>query len=219
MLHDRAAPGATEITLASSEHSTVALRAARIIRAAPTGETWVEIEGRPEAARRAASCLLEPAAGDDVLIALARGENYILAILGRTGSAAASLSVDVPSEQLVLRGGDITVSGQRELRLEASMLAARARSFTVVSEAMSFVGQIMTQALDRFRSSARSVEIVSTDIATKSVRRTSLIEESDVLQAGTLVQTIATAAVTSTQSAVIAAEQDLRLDAERVTVG
>jgi hypothetical protein len=219
MNRQRADSRTAEIALPGSGSAEVALQIGRVVKVAAGSQISLDIDGSPVVARRAASCLLEPAVGDDVLIGRSRAESYVLAILVRTGPASASLSVNVPNEEVVLRGGDVVLSAERELRLEAAALAVRTRRFALVAEVMSFVGQTLTQFLERWRSSARSVEIVATDIAMKAARRTSLVEETDVLQAGTLVQTIATAAVTSAQSAVVAAEQDLRLDGERVTVG
>ena len=61
--------------------------------------------------------------------------------------------------------------------------------------------------------------MVATDIATKAARRVTIVDETDVLEAGTIAQKIAAASVTNAHAVVIAADEDLRLDGARVTVG
>ncbi len=186
---------------------------------AASGAVTVDLDGGARTARRAASCLLEPARGDRVLVGLADTEGYVLAILDRHGSAPSVLSVAAPSNRLTVRGAQVAIIGESEVTLEAPAILARTRRFTLLADAMGLVGKVLTQAIDRWRVSAEATEIVSRDIATKAVRRIAIVEEMDSLEAGAVVQSIATATVTSANAAVIAAKEDLRLDGARVTVG
>jgi hypothetical protein len=190
-----------------------------VLKVEADGSLAIDLGGRLVSARRAASCLLEPAAGDRVLVACSECEHYILAVLDRPGTAPASLSAHVPSDATILRGAEIVIRAGRAISLEAPAATVQVRRFQLFADAMGFVGGLLTQAVERWRTAASHVEVVSTEISTKAARRISLIEETDVLQAGAQVQTFATASVTSAQSVVVAAKEDLRLDGERVTVG
>lgn len=183
------------------------------------GRFLVDVDGCKRIFRRAASCLLEPACGDRVLVASVETEAYVLAVLERTEYGPAALSVGAAASHLVIHGAHISIAAEREVALEAASVVARTRRFTLLADAMGFVGKVLTQAVDRWRVSAEATEIVSRDIATKALRRVAIVEETDSLEAGAVVQNIATATVTSANAAVIAAKEDLRLDGERVTVG
>ncbi len=206
------------LAASAQEDSGAALSIGRIV--AKSNVLTVAAAGVELPARPAASCLLAPEIGDAVLIvAGSAGQTYVLAVLERPGTAPAVVSASVPSPLMRIEAGQLALSGVEELTLAAPRTTLRTGAFAVMADVVTFAARLMTQALEHFRSSARSVEIVSTDLAIKAARRTTLVEETDVLEAGTLVQTIATAAVMSAQSAVVTAQQDLRLDGERVTVG
>ena len=105
------------------------------------------------------------------------------------------------------------------MTISAPRTTLRAALFAVTADSLALAARLVTQAFERWRISARQIETVAEEIAVKAARRTSLVEETDTLKAGAVVQTIETVAVTSAQSAVVAAKEDLRLDGERVTVG
>ena len=206
------------LATSTQEDAGVALSVGRIV--AKSGALVVAVAGGERPARVAASCLLIPELGDAVLIAAGvAAETYVLAVLERPGAAPAVVSASVPSPHMRIEARQLALNGEEEVTLAAPRTTFRTGTFTVMADVLTFAARLMTQALEHFRGSARSHETVSTDLAIKAARRTTLVEETDVLEAGTLVQTIATAAVTSAQSAVVAAQQDLRLDGERVTVG
>lgn len=195
------------------------LKTSRVLAHAGPSAFRVDVEGRALVFRVAASCLLAPEPGDLALIADDGIQSYILAILERPGAAPATLSASVPSNTLRIAAAQLSFEASEDLAISAPRATIRAAVFTVTADALTHVARVMTQALERWRTSARSVETVADDIATKAARRTSIVEESDVLNAGVLIQTIATASVTSAESAVVAVREDLRLDGERVTVG
>jgi hypothetical protein len=206
----REAPGGLERTT---------LLAATVLSCEPTGDLAVDLGGETTLACRAASCLLEPAPGDLVCLVLLEDRAYALAVLERPGQAPANLSANVPSSALAIAGGDLVLKGRRGLHLEAAEITTRSRRLSLFADAIGFVGRTLTQAVEQWRASATRVEVVAADINTQSARRVSVIDETDVLKAGAQVQTLATASVTSAPSVVVAAEGDLRLDGERVTVG
>jgi len=99
------------------------------------------------AARRAASCLLEPCVGDRVaLLSSPRGECWVIAVLERAEPASvAALSVD---GDLALRGATVSIAGSADVeigraRLTASTLDVVAeRVHTRAKRVMRFVEEI-----------------------------------------------------------------------------
>jgi hypothetical protein len=202
---------------ASPSPAGLALETGRVLRCAPVGFV-VDIAGAEHAAVAAASCLLVPGPGDLVMAADVNGKVYILAVLERPGAAEAVLSAGVPSGTLRIEAAHLALRAGEDMTITAPRATIAAGILTVTADALTQAARLLTQAVTRWTLSSRTVEIVADDISTSAARRVSVVSETDLLKAGALVQTLDTA-VTSAESAVFAARQDLRLDGERVTVG
>lgn len=80
----------------------------------------VRYESGLSRARKAVSCVVEPAVGDRVLITSdSRGETYIVAVLARTGAAPIRMSVD-GDLSLEARGGKLSLVAGAGLELGTS---------------------------------------------------------------------------------------------------
>ncbi len=76
----------------------------------------VETDSGEYRAKRALSCLVEPTAGDFVLVAShPAGASYVLAVLERDAGAATQLSVD-GDLNVCLAGGKFTVAAREGIR-------------------------------------------------------------------------------------------------------
>lgn len=133
--------------------------------AAPGGELQVRSGGLQLRAHRAASCLLEPAAGDSVAcLRCAPQEAWVLAVLQRdegsvhvlrAAAGAAELRIESGDAPLALQGSQIVLTGQRlEARVEqARMVADQAellgRQLSVVAGSIKAVGQFLSTVMDR----------------------------------------------------------------------
>src|SRR5579871_1396441 len=87
-----------------------------------TGDGWIEVasEGGVLRARRAASCLLAPAVGDEVLVAIvARRPAYVLAVLERAPGAR----------------NDLDLAGDTTLRVAGGRLSLSADGLDLLSSA------------------------------------------------------------------------------------
>jgi uncharacterized protein DUF3540 len=194
------------------------LRTGRILREG-ANSFIVLVQTNEHAMRCAVSCLLVPEPGDLVLVADNSSEFYILAVLERPGSAPVVLRATTPSKTMVLAAQKLLVRADAEIEIAAPQTNIRGGRLTVAVEALAFVAKLFTQTLERWQTSAQKVDIVATDIATKAARRVAIVDEVDVLEAGAILQKIEAAAVTNAQAVVISADEDLRLDGTRVTVG
>jgi hypothetical protein len=196
-----------------------ALHRGRVLRRTETGNIIVLVDGGERAMRCALSCLLVPEPGDLALIAGYETEAYILAVLERPGPAPAVLAAATPSGATHFAAQKLVLRAERDLEISAPRSHVTGERFTIAVEALSFVARLLTQTLGRWQSSAEKIDTVATDIATKAARRIAIVDETDMLEAGDLLQKIEAASVTNAQAVVIAAEEDLRLDGVRVTVG
>lgn len=191
---------------------------ARVIEGAADGRVRVAAGDLEMWARRAFSCLVEPAAGDLVLLAQAEGEAHILAVLDRLFPSAATLSapgverLTLAAPHLALTGETIALAAARDLTLDSRTLGLRAH-------AVSLVGRLVTLVADHLRTTAKRREVVADQIAVQAQSRITLVRETDVLEAGTVMQTVAGITSTTAAIAVLVAKEDVRFDGKRVTVG
>lgn len=195
------------------------LDSGRITGMAQNGAFSVLVGDHERILRCATSCLVAPEPGDLVLVAGHSEGGYVLAVLERPGSAPAVLNAVTPSDVMVFGAKKLVMRAAEAVEIDAPQTNIRGKRFTVTVEALSFVAKLLTQTLGRWQSSAQKIDTVATDIATKAARRVTIVDETDMLEAGAIVQRIDAASVTNAQAVVIAAGEDLRLDGARVTVG
>jgi hypothetical protein len=212
----------------TSQHDTLAVTldqtsytilTGRVLRKTANSGFVVLVHMDERIVRCAASCLLVPEAGDLVLLAANPVDSYILAVLERPGSAPAVIAAKTQSATLILSAQNLVLQGGETIEVASPQTDIRSGRFTIVVEALSMVARILTQTLGRWQSSARNMDVVATDIATKAARRVTIIDETDTIEAGAILQKVEAATVTNAQAVVITADEDLRLDGTRVTVG
>ncbi len=124
-------------------------------------------DGREEPARRAYSCLVEPAPGDLVLVGRAGGQAYVLAVLERRGDAAMRLAmpdgatIGDGAGRLNLAAGmlvvdaDTTQVATRNLDVTATRTEAHLGRASLFAEAIETIAQRM---IGRFRNVFRFVD-------------------------------------------------------------
>lgn len=206
--------------LTAIEHrSAFTLRTGRVLPSPIAGAVLVHMEGQDRSLRCAASCLLNPEPGDLVLVADNAGEAYILAVLERPGPAPAVLGISTPSQTVIVRAKRLVMRGEEEVEITAPRTDVKGARLTVAVDTISFIANLLTQTLKRWQGSAKNIDMVATDIATKAARRIAIVDEIDTLRAGSVLQKIEATSVTDAHAVVIAANEDLRLDGTRVTVG
>jgi hypothetical protein len=112
-------------------------------------------------ARRAASCLLEPAVGDSVAcLQVAPDENWILAILTREEGVGSRLSCAGPAQfhvegSLTLEADGIELGGSKialrsdKLEVTADEAVAVGREFRLVGSTVKLIGTLLSTVFDR----------------------------------------------------------------------
>ncbi|SMC23887.1 Protein of unknown function [Andreprevotia lacus DSM 23236] len=147
------------------------------------GTFLVEQAGRGLTCRQAASCLLLPETGDQVLLATAGGAGtYLLAVLERAGSLPIQLQLG--SDATISCTGSLQVQAMQKLSLEGSAFALRADEGDVTVEKLRYTGVLLQGAIGSLRLIAQACETIADRLVwlTKvSLRR---VEQIDQVRAG-----------------------------------
>lgn len=162
-------------------------------------------------AAQATGCLLAPVIGDTVLVYTGPEQAYVLSILARDADVAAELGVAGADEIALKSSGKLSVS--------APQMQFSSRRLNILAETMTQTGK---QLLTNFTRSLETVidSIVNArTITTTAQSRSSAVKETETLKAGILVQDIDGVAAQNSDISMITAEEDVRLDAKRVSVG
>lgn len=105
-------------------------------------------------AARAASCLLEPAAGDSVAcLRIAPDEVWIMAVLQREEGAANVLSCP-GNLRIAVAGGALDIDA-RQLRVSADTAELVGRQLNVVGTGIKLVGSVLSSVMDRVQHFSR----------------------------------------------------------------
>lgn len=176
-------------------------------------------------ARRAASCLLQPAAGDTVLAADLGGSTWILAVLVR-GDSPAVLPLPADSTLRVAVGGlklvvqdELVLAAGRQLSAvapEVSVQAARA-GFTL--GALQLAAGLVEATVDQVKTLAQFLDTVAERVRLKAVSSHREVEDLEHLQAGQLYYSIKNVLNLRGKHAVMSAESEVRVDGERIHLG
>ncbi|WP_376988911.1 DUF3540 domain-containing protein [Bosea sp. R86505] len=167
---------------------------------------------------RAVSCLVEPMAGDEVLVFPAAGTGFVLAVLTRKGVGDATLSLPDAAGSLTIHAPSVRLEASTRLDLDAPEMAVTTRRLHIVTDVLtqiarlaSVIGETLTTAVGRQSTIARQLDVKTQD-------RNTTVSGLDNERVGTRV----TQSELSTASAAIVtvhARDDIRLDAKRVTIG
>jgi hypothetical protein len=142
---------------------------------------------------RAASCLLECAAGDAVLLCITPDDAFVLAVLQRAATGAANLSLAgdlnlyLPEGKLRLNasGGVALVSAQ-EVTITAPRLGVNALEGEVTVNNLSFFGSRLAARLDTCILAAQMISSYVGTICENVARVFRKVEEIEQVQAGQL---------------------------------
>lgn len=159
-------------------------------------------------ARTAVSCLVDPAAGDLVLLSRTVGDCFVLAVLERTDD---SRRISVPG-RLAISADELSLQGHQRTAIESEHTTVCARELNVSGE----------RAQARFRETrliADAIEVVGDRIAQSARRVIRRVEEVETLNVGNLVQRIRANLVSRSKRASITASGDIHVDGKRIHMG
>lgn len=180
----------------------------------------------PATARRAASCLLAPEAGDRVLLSLDREEAFVLAVLERSGTGERRLVLDGPARLEVPEGGlsiaardGISLASATEVSIAAPDLSFCAARLTAGVSETSLTGEGLTAKVARIKVVARSVDSFLGRCVERMVSCLRQVREHDETQAGSARQIVEGTLTVHTANTVHLAEGHVKIDAEQIHLG
>jgi len=206
-------PTVATVNAAKPEPATGAALQSGTVKALLTEqEAMVTLDdGEQVHALQATSCLLAPVIGDMVLVYKGPERSFMLSVLSRDADVIAEIGVSGAQEIAVKTKGSLTLS--------APEVKIGARRLMVVTESLMQTGKQLVNHFSRSLETYVDKIVSARTITTTAQSRSSAIKEAETLKAGVLVQNIDSVATQNSDISMITAEQDVRLDAERVSVG
>ncbi|WP_437575058.1 DUF3540 domain-containing protein [Sorangium sp. So ce887] len=186
----------------------------------------VETEEGEVRARRATSCLLEPATGDLVLLATVNGARYILAVLEREEGAPSHL-VSEGDLQIRLRSGSlglaapdgVHVHSGKDLSMVASTFRVQAKEGHVALEVFSFLGKAVRAEVDRAKLIGRSLDSQLERLLQRVKRSYRIVEEADHVRAERIDYAAKGNLAIHGENAKITASHLVKIDGDQIQVG
>ncbi|MEC7525292.1 MAG: DUF3540 domain-containing protein [Myxococcota bacterium] len=191
------------------------------------GGLTVETEAGTFSARRAASCLLAPATGDQVLLARPeRGVCFVLAVLVRAEpERAAVVEVDAPAMHLraprveVLAKEGMRLISQEKIALVAQRFALDAREGRVSIQRLALEGREVLARADVLDGVFGAIETAAERLTQRLGRSYRFVEDTDSTHAHDVEVRAAQSFVTRAKDAVHHARRLFKADGEQVHIG
>lgn len=160
---------------------------------------------------QATSCLLAPVIGDTVLVFNGPEQSFMLSVLTRDATVTAEIGVTGAQ--------DVALKTKGSLALSAPDVKVSARRLTILTESLMQTGKQLVNNFSRSLETYVDKMVNARSITTTAQSRSSAIKETETLKAGILVQNIDSVATQNSDVSLITAKEDVRLDAERVSIG
>lgn len=172
-------------------------------------------------ARRAASCLLVPAVGDRVLLAVEDGgDAFVLAVLEQRDPAAATVAVEGDLTLRSLRG-KVTVAAQEGIDLvtAAALQVAAATAEVTVSDALTLLGGAVRAEVGKIKLVASTFDSFLERFSQTAKRSYRVIEEIDHVKAAHLDYEASANAHIRAKNALVTAQDLVKLDGAQIHIG
>jgi hypothetical protein len=178
-------------------------------------------------ARRATSCLVEPDAGDRVLLSGCSEGWYVLAILARDeGEAGAAIALD-GDLTVRLRSGRFVVAAQEGVEIvsggDVSVASGRidvnAAEGNVTLGRLTFLGTLVRAEIDKIKLFAGHLDSVVDRVAARVKRSYRFVEESDQVRAERIDYVAKKTASVHGENMLLTAEELVKIDGEQIHVG
>ena len=195
---------------------------------AQEGRQWLVAVGATRLeAERAAMCLVEPAAGDEVLVAHVEGRSFVLGVLVRSAAnpnARVALDGDL---ELALPRGALRVTAQRGCEVTSAgpttLVTPRVSVCAAEGEALvdklRVLGKLAHVDVDRVALVADKIETACTRLWQRVKRSYRFVAEFDQLRAEHIDHRARQTARVHAENAVVTASVLAKIDGEQVHIG
>ncbi|AUX31077.1 MULTISPECIES: DUF3540 domain-containing protein [Sorangium] len=197
----------------------------RVVRAA--GTAFVVAAGAAEIeACRAVSCMVEPVAGDEVLVSvLPERRAYILAVLEREGRDVSvvlegDLHVKLPRGRFVVGAAEgVTLASGKEVGVVAGELKVNARLGSVLVESLSYLGTAVQAEIEKAKVKAAALD-ASVERVTQRLKRVyRFVEEFEQLRAERVDYVAKKNMSLRGENTLVTAEELVKLDGAQIHLG
>ncbi|MCY0858681.1 DUF3540 domain-containing protein [Cupriavidus sp. D39] len=176
-------------------------------------------------ARLAASCLVAPEPGDDVLCVVGITQCYVLAVLVRRGQSPMRLVLE-GGALFQARGGSLTLEGDKEIRLEtagnlqmkADQVLCKAAIGHFLFGSAELTGHTLRLATHLLATTADTIWQTAGELMQKVRSYTRHTENVEVVHAGELHQMVDATATLRAEQVVILADGLVRVDGDRIHI-
>lgn len=168
-------------------------------------------------------CLIEPQAGDRVLVSRQRGERFVIAVLAReqqqcTIRVPGDLAIE--SDRLTLRGRTrLDASGHSQLGLWSPKVSVTGSRTELTSDTVSLTGDEAQVTTRRARLSTSALDVCADRIVQAARQVMRRVEDVEVLHMGSLIQRIRETLISRSKRTSVTARHDVHIDGERIHMG
>lgn len=177
-------------------------------------------------AERAASCLLKPRIGDEVLVAhLPDRRVFVLSVLRREGAATeieaeGDLRVQAPKGRVHIASSEgIGMSTPQDISAAAARVDIKAVASAWVSETITVLAKSLVSELERTHVSSGILDSVLGRLSQKAKRVIRVIEETDHLRAGRIDYAVEKSVMIQGENTVLTAKQLVKVDGDQIHLG
>ncbi|MDI1428237.1 MULTISPECIES: DUF3540 domain-containing protein [Polyangium] len=178
-------------------------------------------------ARRAASCLLAPAAGDAVLVVLLEsGAAYVLAVLERDAEASSRIvlegdaSIEAPSGKVrVLSREGVEIVTEQEISLIAGRATIQAADTAVSAERLGVFSSAVHAEVGVVKVVAEALDSIADRIFQKAKRVYRVVTEQDNLRAESIDHAAKRTLSMRAEHAIVMAKELVKVDGEQIHLG
>ncbi|MGO4742360.1 DUF3540 domain-containing protein [Serratia quinivorans] len=185
----------------------------------PDGSLVVESQGRGWHCRRAASCLLTPALGDNVLIAAGEHQLWVIAVLERAEPHSVSrLSVD-GDLQIETPQGTLSLHSAQGLNLAGDELSLQARSGDCHIDKLTYSGEELSAFVSISRMVGKRCESLWHSVNQISHTLFRKVRQTEHVRAGQLDYQAEDYVRLHARNTLITSKDITKLDSEQIHVG
>jgi hypothetical protein len=198
--------------------------------------TVVGIAGRTVAVRteagelelqRAASCLLQPAAGDLVLIAVTpAGQGFVLAVLERLEGTPSTITLDgnldikLPNGRLGFAAQEgVSVASGKDVSVVSGAVQVRAVEGNVALQSFTFLSTLFRAELEKAKVLGASLDTLFERLSQRVKRSYRVVEESDQLRAERIDHVAKGTMSLRGANTLITAEELVKVDGAQIHLG
>jgi hypothetical protein len=191
------------------------------------GAIEISLDGGTVEAKRAMSCLLDPVAGDRVLVALiGDGSAYVLAVLEREGEAPGTVSLDrdltveLPEGRLsVVTAEGVAMASGGDVSVVAPSVSVKAVDGQLGVDRLAVVGRHLLAEFANVKVAAQVIDSVADRVRQSVKRAYKIVSELDQLKAERVDWKAEKTMHLHGQNTVMTADELVKVDGEHIHMG